>query len=723
MDSFDVRFDGWVVLAAALCFAAFVYVLRFVKLGFSWARLAVFLLILWFILEPSIAVMPHSDGKPALAVLVDVSKSMGIKDSVTRLEEAQNLLGSLGEALNRRFKVSYYQFSDGVSRITEGGISDLKAAGSKTRIQQALEQVLYERKQENPAILLLSDGTRTDDEPREAQHFAQAVYSVGIGNESNLADISISGARGSDFAFKGRPVELSVTVRNSGYEGRTVPVLLKEIGEKSETDIGAEEVRFAKPAGETEVVFKFTPNSVGRLKYRVQVPAQKNEIAKLNNTYDFNLEVGREKLRVLYLCGQPSPEYYFLRQVLKSDPSIDLVSFVILRNPENVVPVPEDQLSLIPFPAHDIFVTTLSEFDLLIFENFSYSRFGIQPYHLENIRKFVEEKGGGFVMIGGENSFGRGNYAGSSLDSILPVQLDAGRETVEDIPVAMKVLDLQHPIFSTGESAPESARIWQSVPSLGGYHKLPGIKNGASLLAVNAEGGAPLIAGWKKGRGRVLALGIFSTWEWALGASEKGLLQSAYTQFWRQTVRWLTSLEDSKEIRIVLDQSQYWQGQTRNIQVLARTSGGNSADRTVTLTVSGDGRAPASLLLSPSGPQSYRAEWNPGTEGLYEMTAVLKEGFKTYSDRRSIRVEPVDQELENPYPNHEYLKTLSKNSGGKFYKPEELNVEALAGEVKENRTSGIEPVRKNLSFSPWLLAVAAGILIAEWALRRYRGEL
>src|SRR5205085_1148952 len=94
---------------------------------------------------------------------------------------------------------------------------------------------------------------------------------------------------------------------------------------------------------------------------------------------ELRVEVIRRKHRIMYLAGRPSFEYSHLREQLKSDPNSELVSFVILRNPDNPAPVPDSELSLIPFPAREIFVSSLSQFDIFILENFAYSRFLLPP--------------------------------------------------------------------------------------------------------------------------------------------------------------------------------------------------------------------------------------------------------------------------------------------------------------------------------------------------------
>ena len=147
-----------------------------------------------------------------------------------------------------------------------------------------------------------------------------------------------------------------------------------------------------------------------------------------NNHKDFPLSVARDKIRVLLVCGSPTWNYRFLRQALKHDPSIDLISFVILRTPTDVVNVPESQLSLIPFPTQRLFTQELKNFDLIIFENFSF-QFYFPWYYLENVRKYVME-GGAFAMIGGSLAFAQGGYAETPIEDILPISLRQDRNDI-----------------------------------------------------------------------------------------------------------------------------------------------------------------------------------------------------------------------------------------------------------------------------------------------------
>ena len=106
-----------------------------------------------------------------------------------------------------------------------------------------------------------------------------------------------------------------------------------------------------------------------------------------------------DRVRVLQLCGRPSWDERFLRRLLKRNPNVDLISFFILRTPSDLAAVDSDELSLIPFPTHELFQNELPSFDVIFLQNFEYMPYGIGAY-LDNIRQYVET-GGGMAMIGG----------------------------------------------------------------------------------------------------------------------------------------------------------------------------------------------------------------------------------------------------------------------------------------------------------------------------------
>ena len=692
------------------------------------SRAAVAAALCWLVLEPTVTTAPGSGGKPALLILVDVSRSMGVGVGETRLETVRRILKRDSARLEEDYDVSYYEFADVSARTGLSGIMKARPRGEGTALEAAVEEVSRERKDLRPSVLLFSDGaenaSRLPSAPEgPAAGFENAViYAVGIGRAAGFRDIAVKELRGSDFAFKNRPVSLEATIQNFGYAGRAVPVVLSEMKDGRAVRVAVKEAAFASEAGEARASFRFVPSAPGGMLYRVEVPEQQGEASPGNNARDFRIEVGREKIRVLYLCGQPNPEYAYLRQILKSDPTIELVSFVILRNPENVVPVADEQLSLIPFPTDDIFVRTLPEFDLLIFENFAYSRFGIPPSHLDNIQRFVEDKGGGFLMIGGPNSFGLGGYAGTGIERILPVTVDAAGETVDGRSVPLKALEPQHPVFDLGGTLEETKKIWRNMPPLQGIHAGPGLRPGASLLAVSQEGGFPVLAAWQRRKGRVMAFMGFSSWRWALGLAERGLLESHYSHFWRQAIRWLTTQADIRALRVVLTEAEPTARRKTVVRVLLQPEKlRHPQDAQVSLTVLKDGKSAGTLPLTAVERFEYRAEWTPAGPGDREILAVLRDGSRTLEERKAVRVRNADLEMEDPRPDADLLRQIAERSGGEYFEARDFTADSLRGKIRAMERPDGQQVQKLLWTNPWVFAVLVAWLLGEWGWRRRRG--
>src|SRR4029450_11487460 len=185
-------------------------------------------------------------------------------------------------------------------------------------------------------------------------------------------------------------------------------------------------------------------------------------------------------------CGSPTWNYRFLRQGLKQDPSIDMISFVILPPPTDVVHLPESQLSLIPFPTQRLFTQELKNFDLIIFENFSYQLY-FPWYYLENLRKYVQE-GGAFAMIGGTLAFSQGGYAGTPIEDILPVALRPDRNDYRTMTQRLVLTEegKAHPITRLSPDATENQRIWDMLPELDAFNLVGQVKPGATVLGISS---------------------------------------------------------------------------------------------------------------------------------------------------------------------------------------------------------------------------------------------
>ena len=284
------------------------------------------------------------------------------------------------------------------------------------------------------AVVLISDGIDTgrigegpiDAATRTAvEALGAPIHAVGLG-EKSLRDLSIAAVLADELAFVRTPVTIEAVVRQTGLPDRQVEVTLERDGRP----IATRGVILRGDRSEEKVSFDWLPDHPGNFVFRISTPVLTGEALASNNQQSFTLKVIRDRVRILHLAGRPSWDERFLRSMLRRDPNVDLVSFFILRTETDEQPWNHDDLSLIPFPTFEIFEEQLRSFDLVIFQNFNYAPYGVEPF-LPNVRDYVEE-GGAIAMVGGDLSFSSGGYGLTALRDVLPVELppvapDAGR--------------------------------------------------------------------------------------------------------------------------------------------------------------------------------------------------------------------------------------------------------------------------------------------------------
>ena len=174
-----------------------------------------------------------------------------------------------------------------------------------------------------------------------AAALGKPLFLVGVGNRTQFRDVSVRSIQAPPFAFKNVAVPLTATVSALGFANKEITVSLKE----GDRVLSSQHVVAPSSDAEIPVNFSWTPGSIGSKRLSVVVDALPGEATALNNNKDILLDVGRDRFRVLYICGVPGPEYGFLRYQFKSDPAVELVTFVILRNTSNTVNIAESELS------------------------------------------------------------------------------------------------------------------------------------------------------------------------------------------------------------------------------------------------------------------------------------------------------------------------------------------------------------------------------------------
>jgi uncharacterized membrane protein len=687
-------------------------------LGLSLLRLGAILFLVAFALNPSWVTKKEHKVPPAIAILVDISQSMGQSGSTekaSRLDEVKALLEEGPhpwlKSLNERFEARLYGLGESLRTFEADDLVRLDAGGMKGDLNGALREV----NGKSALAVLFSDGNLKWD----ASHPSPLpVITVPVGNPGEYKDLLIKAIKAPSLAFRSREVVVDVTIKNYGYTGLTLPVLLKN-GSKLLT---AKNIRLPDTPGEVTASLSFIPEELGQKNLSISIPQQFGESLVSNNSLNLSIKVVRDKIRVLMVSGNPSMNYCFMRTALKNDPSIDLLSFVILRTPSDIINVPTQEQSLIPFPVETLFSKEIKTFDLLIFDDFPYSLY-LSPHHLESIREYVRE-GGSFAMVGGPHLVNEESYAMTPIGEILPVRFSGKEDYRRDFQVRVRLsrAGTTHPIT---EVPPEirgdednPANFWQEMPPLDGLNLLEP-KSSATVLLESADGFPwPILIVSSFGKGRILALATDDSWKWFAGMVAKGRGNLAYLRFVDRMTRWLTKEPSLDPVQISLPENTGSVGQEIEVRIQLREEDLSPNLRSmVSFSVFNPDGLKMESKTKPTGrPNEYQGSFLPQKGGVYKLRV---ETPASLLEESLVVAGPLDR--LDAAPDHEQLSALAASSGGKYLLKGGNLLEEIEGLARKGETRFIEERRSSVWASPYVMILILALLVIEWYYRRRWG--
>jgi uncharacterized membrane protein len=696
----------------------------------------VYLFILGMMLNPALLHQKVLRLLPPLVVAVDTSASMALSDSdgKSRLQHALDYLhqdeSSSLQTLAEHYQIKLYRFAETAQGLPREQLQQVQGTGNSTDIVGSLVKMLEENHTASPAgVLLFSDGAHQGSNSGldYIRQVGIPVVAVGLGQPATYRDIQVVSVQAPTLSFLHYPIDVTVSLKTWGYQAERLPVVLKRAGRV----IATQTINVDTDVFEQQIRFEITPDETGEFMYTVSIPPHLGEALTENNHKDFPISIARDKIRVLLVCGSPTWNYRFLRQAFKHDPSIDLISFVILRTPTDVVNVPENQLSLIPFPTRRLFTKELQNFDLIVFENFSF-QFYFPWYYLENVRKYVAE-GGAFAMLGGRLAFAQGGYAGTPIEEILPVSLSQGRNDYQTITQRMALTPEGHvhPITRLSADAEENRRIWNNMPELDAVNVPAQAKPDATVLGqglFNNGTAAPILATHRFGKGRSLALMSDYIWKWNYHLAGRMDSNQYYLQFVRQMVHWLIRDPILKQVRVMTDTNTFSTGNdiTGTLQVL-RDDYRPATDAVLHIKLQTPNGTELSVPHQPTErPGEYRYRIAATEEGLYTLDVQAQIDGKTHeSNQLLLQVNRPGQENQRAVPNHILLTDIAEGTGGAFFalhddaRPTLASLAEFFGGAPKYEVLEEKRFRLRETLAVFLIVVSC--LSIEWLWRRRAG--
>jgi uncharacterized membrane protein len=679
-----------------------------------------------------------------VAVLLDASRSMNVAPpdrSPNRAKRAAAMLANAADTFRAweasGHKLEIYGFGEG---LEPASLTDLpRPKAEATRIGGALSELRTRfAGRDLGAVVLISDGIDTGrighgpldaDTLKTLEALGAPVNTVLVG-EDELRDLAVATVYADDFAFVRTPVKLEAVLRHNGLGGRVIEVSLLQDGRL----IGAKAVTLHDESPQVKVTFGFTPNHPGNHVFEIKTPVLTGEALDTNNSQIFTLKVIRDRVRVLHVCGRPSWNERFLRSMLRLNPNVDLVSFFILRTDTDEMPMGDGEMSLIPFPYKEIFDEQLKSFDLLVFDNFNFKPYWVEPY-LPGVRAYIEA-GGALAMIGGDLSFASGGYGQSQLQAVLPVDLSripaqgSGAWTSDAFRPRLTAEGHTHPVTALALDAKANEARWASLPPLVGINRVAGLRPRAKSLLVHPSQKsldgkrAPVLAVAEVGKGRSLALLTDSAWYWGFGAAGSGDDGRAFQRFWEGAIRWLVRDPALTPLRLDLDKVEYRRGQEVALRVRTLRSDGSAApavDVALELRTAEAlaGNEPVRTLKATTGADGEaHVDLGSPKPGAYHLTGHATLEGHTVDETTTFVMRPETRELDDVVARDGVLKEIAAASNGDFREGSIGNPSVRP--PRKVRVGSLRTVE--IWSNPLVLLLALTLLAAEWALRRRRGH-
>ncbi|NND29066.1 MAG: hypothetical protein HKN97_10800 [Myxococcales bacterium] len=656
------------------------------------------------------------------AVLLDNSRSMTLpgKDG-SRRASVDALLADWHKD-DRVSPVVYLFGSDVRAAVWDGLGEGYAPSDDETRIRKALNYVLAKGvDREIGSVVLITDGA---DPSFRAETVAlgpspAVIHSVLVGGDDPLDDQAIVSVHADLTAYVGVPAVIRVEVRAVG-ELRSAPLRVQLW---HESRLEQEMVAELDQDGRGTLTFELTPQRTGRALYRLLIPAASNDEVPENNDRAALLRVGRERLRALLVAGRPSWDVRFLRDFLKRDGSVDLVSFFILRAAADLTAAPTDELALIPFPTDELFREHLGSFDVVIFQNFDYAPYEMQTY-LPRIKEYVQ-RGGSFLMIGGDRSFAEGRYAGTAIEQILPVKIGAPGVLQGSYRAKVSKGLARHPIVALGPDPSLTRQTWRALPALYGANMVAGVKDDARVLLqhprARLQGGArlPILVVGEAGRGRVAAMAADASWRWRFAADESTVGSDEYELFWDRMIRWLTHDPLLEPARISTDRERYGLGGELIVSGKLRDESYRPMNETrVELQFQPAARDGAAAVVETDQDGLLQATLRaPSEPGAYEIVASVDNEDIA---REVFIVEQSGDELAELQVTPGELESLVEQTGGRLFLGVD-DVPPLSELAATTRRAAGLTSKQPLS-NPWYIAITVLLLGATWVVRRRWGR-
>jgi uncharacterized membrane protein len=762
-----------------------------------WLRICGWLLLAACLVNPLWSSSRPRRGANVLVVLADVSRSHLVSSNGSEHTRAQEFVELLEEGeelepngwlnqLSQDFELKRYVVSDRMRQVRRFGAPEFDGVASN--LQTALQQI-GQRFDGQPlaGIVLLSDGNATDvDASKEMVARLPPIYPVMPPAGIDVPDVAVNSVVVTQSAFDDAPVTLQVQASTSGDTDNMVQfTLLDQNGVSLETQTRSS-------SDDQPVRFRHRPDVGGTVFYQVKAALVnsdgsevRDEATVVNNQRLVSVDRGSRPRRILYVAGRPNWDFKFLRRAVETDPRIEMVGLIRIARKEAkfdyrgregessnsifrgfdqseqeiVEEYDEPVLVWLGTKDDEALDTGFPEapedlfgYDAIILDDVEAGFFLADQQNL--IYDFVSRRGGGFMMMGGQESFRQGEFDRTPIGKLLPVDLSRSA-AVPDQPVRMTLTRdgwLQPWVRVRSDETAEAERLG-AMPGFVTLNSTAFVRPGAVVMAEvedSQQNHWPALVVQRFGRGRTAALCIGDFWRWRLREGLNSLRDgpgqlsghdsrseivapgddanddlSDHARACRQLIRWLVA-DVPQRLDVTVERvNELGVGA---MKVKAKVKGRDFEPREnvdVRITVTDPDGQTVELTGEPSDdePGLFEAVVSAPSAGAWRAqvvaTVIGEDDDKPLTAETGWASQPDQEEMQSVRVNRDWLESIAKQSGGRTV--EIADIDDLRDELNTSDVPVVEFWSWPIWHQWWVLATAVGCFVADWTLRRRRG--
>jgi hypothetical protein len=697
-------------------------------------------LLLFAIFQPIFSRSSTTETRPSIGLVLDNSQSMQLLAMNAKGDSNATRIAALKQSVRTIFQAEMLDDSNRLPGYAVGektdplrlprGIDSLHATASVTDLASIFKTIRETRAQKNiEAIVLYSDGAFTSGASPvfPAIDLGIPVYAVGLGDSAEVRDIAVTELFTNEVGAVGAAQPVDATIHAAGaHAGERITVGLYAESQK----IDERAISLNEGISDLPISFNFTPKSEGIVKLSVRASTIDGEITERNNLRLQYVNVLKNKFKIALVAGAPSPDVSFIKAYFENNSSLELRTFIQKEGAE--------------FYEGPMTAAKTSDIDLVVLVGFPIASTSDESLHV--IRDLLTKGAKPLLFIPSHTT----DYTKlADLRDVMPFKVEGLHPVPNEIKVnaAVDLRSAENPILHI-PATEKDIFSWESLAPLfkTETHIEPRAESevllGASIQGVKL--GEPLLLSRRVGASREIALTGYGLWQWKLTTfgreqaflaeshshdTTKLYAQSALDLLLGNCLRWLTTREENKRVRIEPERKFYEAGEKITFTGQVYDESYLPIERaTVTAHVTGGKLAqPLDLNLQPLGNGRYSLAIPAGlASGDYAYSGVaVRDGKQIGVDGGRFNVGEFNIEFAEPRMRSDLLRELAARTGGKFYTPE--TAANLLRDIQSSRQFApkkIESAHEVALWNAWpLLATALLCFSSEWFIRKRIGML